>query len=283
MKLTVLQSMWAMENILPNGETLPMPEALARIKAHGFDGVTDHLMERNKALPLLRELESQGLTLEGQCFPTSIDALAPTIELAEEFRPHHITIQPNVRTRDMAEAVRLLEGWQRLAEQTQVPVYVETHRYRLTNDLWFTLELLEQLPNLKLLGDLSHYVAGHEIPFDEGGTEPEEAMLKKVMQHCYAYHGRVANREQVQVPISFAQHQLWVDAFKRLWLWGFKDWISRAHADDDLSFTCELGTRPYSITDRNNQDITDRWAESLQLKDMAQALWQQALAHSRNA
>ena len=274
MSLVILQSMWAMENILPNSETLPMPDAITRIKAHGFHGVTDHMMQRQQVLPLIRELKSYGLTMEGQCFPTSVDALQPTLELAAEFRPHHVTIQPNVRTHDLKQAVALLEGWQRLAEQIDVPVYIETHRYRLTNDLLFTLEILKELPNLQLLGDLSHYVVGHEIPFDEGADE-EIKQLQHIMRHCHAYHGRVASREQVQIPLGFPQHQVWVEAFRALWRCGFQNWLERANENDTLSFTCELGTRPYAITGTDGHDINDRWQDSLRLKQMAEEIWQE--------
>ena len=274
MSLVILQSMWAMENILSNSETLPMPDAIARIKAHGFHGVTDHMMQRQQVLPLIRELKAHGLTMEGQCFPTSVDALQPTLELAAEFRPHHVTIQPNVRTHDLKQAMALLEGWQRLAEQIDVPVYIETHRYRLTNDLLFTLEILKELPNLQLLGDLSHYVVGHEIPFDEGADE-EIKQLQHIMRHCHAYHGRVASREQVQIPLGFPQHQVWVEAFRTLWRWGFQNWLERANENDTLSFTCELGTRPYAITGTDGHDINDRWQDSLRLKQMAEEIWQE--------
>lgn len=276
MNLTILQSMWAMENILPYGETLPMPDAVTRIAQHGFHGVTDHMMEAQKVAPLMTELKAHGLTMEGQCFPTSIDALKPTIELAAQYKPHHITIQPDVRTRNIKETIQLLEGWQRLAEQIDTPVLIETHRYRLTNDLLFTLEILAEMPNLKLLGDLSHYVVGQEIPLDEphGESVREDIQhLQTIMSHFHAYHGRVASREQVQIPISFSQHKLWVDAFYDLWKWGFINWQQRANEGDSLAFTCELGTRPYSITDRNGQDITDRWQESLILKAIAQKIW----------
>lgn len=284
MNLIILQSMWAMENILPNGETLPMPDAVTRIAQHGFHGVTDHMMEAKKVASLMTELKAHGLTMEGQCFPANIDELKPTIELAARYKPHHITIQPNIRTRNMKEAIQLLEGWQRLAEQIDTPVLVETHRYRLTNDLLFTLEILAEMPNLKLLGDLSHYVVGHEIPLNEphGESVMEDIQhLQTIMSHCHAYHGRVANREQVQIPISFPQHKLWVDAFYDLWKWGFANWQRRADQDDTLSFTCELGTRPYSITDQHNQDITDRWNESLILKKMIENIWKETYSLSK--
>ncbi|WP_222863076.1 sugar phosphate isomerase/epimerase family protein [Marinomonas sp. IMCC 4694] len=273
MNLLILQSMWAMENILPNGETLPMPDAIQRIAQQGFHGVTDHMMQASHVTSLMAELKAHNLTMEGQCFPDSIDALQPTLELAAQHQPHHITIQPNIRTRNMKETIRLLEGWQRLAEQIDTPVLVETHRYRLTNDLLFTLEILAEMPNLKLLGDLSHYVVGHEIPLDENASKDIQH-LQTIMSHCHAYHGRVASREQIQIPISFPQHAAWVDAFYDLWKWGFTNWKKRAQPSDTLSFTCELGTHPYAITDKNGHDITDRWKESLTLKSMAERIWQ---------
>ena len=42
--------------------------------------------------------------------------------------------------------IPLLEGWPRLGEQAGVAVHLETHRNRMTTDLFFTLQPLDCFP-----------------------------------------------------------------------------------------------------------------------------------------
>jgi hypothetical protein len=77
----------------------------------------------------------------------------------------------------------------------------------------------------------------------------------------------------VQIEISFPHHKIWVDLFLDWWAQGFKSWRQRADFDASLSFTCELGPKPYAITGRDGNDTTDRWAEALQLKSSVEGLW----------
>lgn len=102
--------------------------------------------------------------MEGQCFPKTVDDLKPVLEIAAEFGVNHIDLQPNVRPRRLQDCIPLLEGWRRLADEAKVDVYIETHRDRMTTDLHFTLDLLDCFPDLKLLGDISHFVVGREFP-----------------------------------------------------------------------------------------------------------------------
>ncbi|MCB6184558.1 sugar phosphate isomerase/epimerase [Leeia sp. TBRC 13508] len=273
--LLVFQSMWAMENLLPGGKSASHEERLTQIAAAGFAGFTDHYYNRQHVARLAETFKPLGLQAEGQVFPTNIEELIPALENGTEFGCHHITIQADFRPRTLKEAIRVIEGWQRLAEQVAFPVLIETHRYRVTNDLLFTLDLLAEMPNLKLLSDLSHYVVAREFPLPP--AEADDQQIKTILDHGWGFHGRVSNGHQVQIPVSFAQHQPWVDVFKAWWTYGMSSWQKRAKADDTLTFTCELGPTPYAITGSDGLDITDRWKEALMLREWAQACWQDAL------
>lgn len=267
----VFQSMWAMQNaqgVLPG----PLEEQLTKIAEAGFEGITDHYHEPQAARTLSTLATSLGLQIEGQVFPKTVDDLQPALEIASAFACHHLTIQADVRPRSLGEAVRLAQGWQRLAEQVDFPVLLETHRYRVTNDLHFTLDLLRELPDLKLLADLSHYVVGREIPLPPGKDDQQH--IETILRSSWGLHGRVASGEQVQLPISFEHHRPWVDQFGTWWKYGIDDWLKRKDVSGSLSFTCELGPPPYAITDRFGRDITDRWEESLLLKDLIRKIWQ---------
>lgn len=263
-----------MQRLRGQSEEPRLAETIARIAAAGFDGVTDHFYDRTHLAPLIPLLREHGLVIEGQVFPRDVAGLEPALAMAAEFGCHHITIQPMACLPTIEDCLPILEGWQRLADKAGVAVYIETHRGRMTNDLLFTLQLLNAFPNLRFTADLSHYVTAREMELPLAAET--DAAIARILDHTWAFHGRVAGSHQVQLPLSFPQAQPWVAQFERWWQAGFASWRRRAEDKATLSFTCELGPAPYAITGSDGQDLTDRWQEALQLKDKARSLWQRA-------
>jgi len=50
-------------------------------------------------------------------------------------------------------------------------------------------------------------------------------------------------------------------------------WRQRSEDDATLVFLCELGPPPYAITDAEQNELSDRWCESLQIRDWVREIW----------
>ena len=281
-KLLVYQSMWAMERRGPDGKEWTLEEKLKMIKDAGFDGAGVRFFDFEQAKAHVDILKDYGLTWQAQCYPQTVDDLKPILDNVARLGAEHLNLQPDVRPYRIEECIPYIEGWRRLAAEAGVRMHIETHRDRMTTDLFFTLHLLDCFPDLKLTGDISHYLVGREFA-GPPISEENHRLMHRILDNCWGFHGRVASREQVQVPISFPHHKPWVDLFMGWWEYGFRSWRRRAPKDATLTFLCEMGPRPYAIVDRNDEDLSDRWQEALMMKDMIRTLWARIEAEERTA
>ena len=269
--LRIYQSLWAMERRRPDGLEWSLDEKLRMIRDAGYDGAGVRFFDLDYAREVTGFLRAHGMTWQAQCYPKTVDDLRPIIAHVQELGADHINLQPDVRPYDIEECIPLIEGWVRLGEQAGIPVHIETHRDRMTTDLFFTLHLLDRFPTLRLTGDLSHYVVGREFAWPI--SEENHALMRRVLDQCWGFHGRVASREQVQVQISFPHQREWLDLFMGWWEYGFRSWRRRAGPDAVLTFLCELGPREYAMTGPDGYELSDRWVEALTMKDMVRGLW----------
>ena len=104
-----------------------------------------------------------------------------------------------------------------------------------------------------------------------------EALIASLLQRSDSFQGRIAARGQIQVALRFPQNARWVAQFLSWWRQGFASWRARHGADAAaLAFICELGPPDYAITDRDGHELSDRWAESIQLAQWARQIWSEA-------
>jgi hypothetical protein len=272
-RLLVFQSLWGMQRLKGRAADASLADNVAEIGAAGFDGVTNPFATPEQALPLVEVASDNGILIEGQCFPTTIEALKPALELANRYGIHQLSVQPDMRPRQLAESLRILEAWSRMTEDSDVPVYIETHRGRMTNDLLVTLDIIDALPELRLLADISHFVVERDFPEPPLPREMEDQM-RQILDRSWAAHGRVASPGQVQVEISFPHNKPYLDQSLGWWGYMLESWSRRAGPNDSFLFTCELGPRPYAISGPDGFDQSDRWQEALMMKDLVRQLWE---------
>lgn len=272
-KLEVYQSLWGMELRNPNRPERTSEEAIDMIAAAGFDGVSvdPAADEIENYLPLQPLIEKHRLGCMVNAFPAAAKDMQPLLQYAKDVDACMVNVISGVMPIKPEDAVLGVRQWISEAAALEMPLLFETHRDGLLNDLFFTLQLMELVPEMRLCADLSHFVVDRELRLPVPARDRE--YLSAVLHRSDAFQGRVANREQVQIQINFPQHQEWVRQFKQWWEQGIRAWRERNEADAMMVFLCELGPPPYAITDANQNELSDRWDEALQIRDWVQEIW----------
>jgi hypothetical protein len=278
--LSVFQSLWAMEGLPWRGAApWSLEEQIEHVAEAGFAGVgidtysLDRAPRPGTIAPLLR---AAGLRTTVTAFVTETRPLAAGLEYATAVDAELVVVCGQVFPDEVAEAAELVRSWMKEAAAAGIPFHLETHRYTLTNDLSFTARLVQEVPEVELALDLSHYVVANELP-DQPDQRVDE-LIGGLLERGSSLQGRVGTREQVQVQLEFPQHRPAVERFRGWWERGFRSWRARATADADCVFLCELGTVPYAITGPDGVELSDRWHEALLLKSWAEELFAASIA-----
>lgn len=272
-KLAIYQSLWAMELRSPHEPERTPEQSFAMIAEAGFDGVcldpsVAEIPDMRQLAPLYKEYE---LGCMVNAFPCHEDDMQPLLEFAKDFDACMVNVISGVMPIRPEDAVPTVRRWMQEADDVGMPLLFETHRDGLLNDMYFTLQLMDLVPEMRLCADLSHFVVDRELRAPV--PERDQAYIESILDRSDCFQGRIATREQVQVPIDFPQHEQWVEIFRGWWEYGMRRWRQRSADDATLVFLCELGPPPYAITDGDQRELSDRWQESLRIREWAQESW----------
>jgi hypothetical protein len=178
------------------------------------------------------------------------------------------------------EARELMEAIIEASAALRHPMFVETHRATVTQDMKRTLDLAAACPGLRFNGDFSHWYTGSEMTY--GDIDAKITRLKPVFERTRFLHGRVSDPGCIQIPVRDGSQQKHVDRFCRFWTASFSGFLESAAPGDYFGFYPELLPASYHyarlVRDEAGEmtEETDRWTEALHLVGIARDCWAQA-------
>lgn len=277
-RLDVQQSWWAMGGLGTNGKEWSTEERFEKIAEAGYSGICGWIPAKEEMDKWHKLLDKYNLGFSALAFPRSVEDIQVSLDAAAAFgRVSYINAQVMDAFVTDQVAVRLLEGIVAASEQANIPVYIETHRGTVTQDLIRTVSYCKALPHMPLTIDLSHYVVAGEM---NGTSEMAEAHFDQLLKHTACLHARVSDGEKVQVDVGAEGDHPMLLHFKRWWRKAMVQWIAKAKPGDALPFVTELGPPGnYAMTYRDAlgqvMEASDRWQQALLFKRIAEALWQE--------
>lgn len=249
LELRVFRSTWGLEG--------PLPDALERVAAAGFDGIEVNV---TPVVPMDRRWLRETVLASGMevspvvLGPHTRDAYRSEIEGAAAYGPRQITSHTGLDAWSDAEAVDFLGFALELERELGIPINHETHRSRILFTPWRTAEILRQLPDLRLTADYSHWVAVAERLLDDRADDM--ALANTRARHIHARVG-FAEGPQVNDPRSPA-HEAALAAHEAWWAAIIRERIDDGSAR--LTVTPEYGPPPYMpTTPFSETPVTDLW------------------------
>ena len=191
-----------------------------------------------------------------------------------------ITVHVGWGLEDDSEVFRLVESVLAAADKHRLPIFIETHRATITQDVWRTVQITKKFPEVRFNGDFSHYYCGLELVYGDWNTKL--AFMEPIFERVGFIHARVASPGCIQVGINATFSSSYVDHFKELWTRAMLGFLRNALPGDVLIFAPELlasthfYARLFSNASGQFVEESDRYSQALIYKDLARACFAEA-------
>ena len=248
-------------------------DPVATIKAAGYDGI--QMLDPVDEAALARA-HVLGLGVCGSARVNAPEEAAPMARRAADAGLECLTLHVGWGMESDEEGARLIESVLAAGAEHGIPLYVETHRATLFQDMQRTVGFVERFPELRFNGDFAHWYTGQEMVY--GGFEAKLAFIQPVVQRVRFLHGRIGNPGCMQVALVEDDPAPYVAHFRRMWTQCFVAYLrDPAPQQSFIPFTAELLAPDifYARTFRGAEE-SDRWARSLLLTRIARECFAEA-------
>lgn len=224
MKASFFKTIWGHEG--------SVPEAIWLAKEAGFEGLEAPAPVNDAARKeFFRNLDEGGVRwiaevstctpegifvpLPGKSAREHLESLEAGVVRSLEGNPLFVNTMGGFDGWGFTEAMRFHEGVLELEQKHGISISVETHRGRYSHNPWLMRDVLEQLPNLKITCDFSHWcVVAERLVLNE-----ERGILELAAEHAFHIQPRVGYSQGPQVPdprapeyeYAVVAHECWWD------------------------------------------------------------------------
>jgi hypothetical protein len=200
-----------------------------------------------------------------------------------------LTVHVGWGTESDNEVDRLVDAVLAASQRHRLPIFIETHRATITQDVWRTVRIIKHFPEVRFNCDFSHYYCGQEMPY--GDWDARLRFMAPIFESTAFIHGRIASSGCMQVPIEplvsgrpLQAHGRadYLAHFRQLWTLAMSGFCRNGHPADILIFAPELlaGTYYYArmFPDRNGtlREESDRYVEAKAYATLARKCFEAA-------
>ncbi|WP_435622523.1 sugar phosphate isomerase/epimerase [Flagellimonas sp.] len=241
--ITYLNPFWGKEKLNPK-------EFIHQSLTNGFDGIEINIPNIHYGLSLYDELndvrkKKSDFLVCLQCLPGAngesinqfIENTLEKLENLVQLAPNFINSHTGKDYYSFSENCKVIEAIEDFSIKHGVPIYHEIHRGRFSFHSTTTIKYLEVFPELKFVGDLSHWCVT-----SESMLENQEEVINTIIPNIYHIHARVGSTQSPQVNHPFAPE--WDNHLKRFVNW-WQAIVDYHKAYRGISITPEFGPFPY--------------------------------------
>jgi hypothetical protein len=239
---------------------------VAVIHGAGYDGIQ---FVDPVDINALRKARDAGLGACGSGRVNTPDEAGPVAQAAADMGLESLTLHVGWGMESEEDGSRLIEAVLQASARHRIPLYAETHRATLFQDLQRTVQFAKRFPELRFNGDFSHWYTGSEMVY--GGFETKLAYIQPVIERVRFIHGRIGNPGCMQVAVTPNDPAPYVAHFRTLWTQCFAGFLrDPAPQQPFLTFAVELLAPGifYARTFAGAEE-SDRWQQSLLLAQIA--------------
>lgn len=261
MKVKYFATTWGLEE-------LDYAAQFSKIKNAGYDGVETGRIKPEE-IPQVKELlEKHQLLLicqqwtEGKTASEHSESFLKQADINSRLNPVSINSHTGKDYFSFADNLDILATALEFEKTEKTPVTHETHRGRFAFAAHITPRFLEELPELKLTADFSHWCC-----VAESFLEDQKDNLQKSIKHAFHIHARIGSTQASQV--NNPESEEWENE-KEIFLNWWKEILLNANSlNGILPITCEFGPWPYMPTAPfTATPLASQWDINLYMKQL---------------